>query len=66
MKLSTAYKTAIDSMEKEIRTLNLDANLHEQMGADYPRAISASKQRKKLKTAIEKLQGELTREKAKR
>jgi chaperonin cofactor prefoldin len=59
MKLFTAYRTAIASMENEIKTLNMDANLHELMGADYPKAINASKQRKRLQTAIETLQAEI-------
>ena len=59
MKLSTAYRTAIEAMENEVKTLNMDANLHELMGADYPRAISASKRRHKLNEAIWTLQDEL-------
>ena len=59
MKLSTAYQTAIASMEKEIRTINMDANLHELMGADYPKAVNASKRRHKLNEAIWTLQDEL-------
>jgi hypothetical protein len=59
MKLHTAYRTAIDSMEKEVKTLNMDANLHELMGADYPKAVNASKRRHKLNEAIWTLQDEL-------
>ncbi len=29
MKLHTAYRTAIEAMENEVKTLNMDANLHE-------------------------------------
>ena len=46
-------------MEKEIKTLNLDANLHDLMNADTPHAINASKRRKKLQAAIETFQAEI-------
>ena len=48
----TAFNLAIKYISLGIKKLNIDANLYEQAGADYPRAISASEERKKLKEAI--------------
>lgn len=52
IKRKTAFNLAIKYINLGIRKLNIDANLYERAGADYPRAISASEERRKLKEAI--------------
>jgi hypothetical protein len=47
-----AVRLAIKCMKKEIHLLAMPANLHERYGADFPSAINASKDRKKLREAI--------------
>lgn len=46
---------AIEAMNKEIKMLNFDANLHEWYGADYPAAVNASRRRCELRMAIKAL-----------
>jgi hypothetical protein len=58
MKLKEAVRLAIESIEAEIKTLNFDANVHDQLGADYAAAVKASARRKKLREVIEVLRSE--------
>jgi hypothetical protein len=51
-----AIKLAIQALDQSIRSLAMDANLHEKLGADYPAAIAASKRRKQLREAKRVLQ----------
>jgi hypothetical protein len=60
MKTKQALNIAIHAIEQEIKIYNVDANMYEKLGADYPLAISASKRRKKLRAAIEILKGLLS------
>jgi hypothetical protein len=48
-------RLAIDSMKLEIKGLNINANMHEQYGADEPFCIKASKKRIALHAAIQYL-----------
>ena len=63
MKFSQAIRIAVKAMEARIRTLAVDANLHEQYGAVYLRAASASRERRQLKEAIEVLQNRVSKNK---
>jgi hypothetical protein len=56
MNYSPYIKVAIESMKLEIKSLNVDANLHEIYGADYAAAIKASKRRAELRTAIQRME----------
>lgn len=47
-----AIRVAIEAMQREIRRLSVDANLHEAYGLDSPTAVSASKKRAELRDAI--------------
>ena len=46
-----ALQLAIKALEQVQKPLHVDANFHEQQGADYPLAVSASEQRHKLREA---------------
>ena len=52
------FKGQEPGTEAEIKTLNFDANVHDQLGADYAAAVKASARRKKLREAIEVLRSE--------
>jgi len=43
-----AIKAAIKAMDDKIQDLAVDANLHDIINADYPAAVNASRERKKL------------------
>jgi hypothetical protein len=47
---------AIEAMKREIKSLNVDANLHEKYGADYAAAVQASRRRAELRTAIQRME----------
>lgn len=53
---SQARTIAIRAIEAQIKALAIDANMHERLGATYPRAIQASAERARLRAAIAKLQ----------
>ncbi len=53
MKRAHAIRIAIASIEREIKSIAVDANLHDLYKADYPHAIKASKRRTDLRAAIE-------------
>jgi hypothetical protein len=48
-------QVAIEAMKKEIKSLNVDANLHERYGAEYMAAVQASRRRCELREAIKAL-----------
>jgi hypothetical protein len=52
MKLTQALKLAMVALDKQCKPLAVDANFHDQYGADYPLAVSCSKQRQDLREAI--------------
>jgi hypothetical protein len=52
MDYSPYIKVAIEAMTLEIKSLNVDANLHEIYGAEFSAAIKASKRRSELRKAI--------------
>ncbi len=56
MKLRKAISLAIYALEELQKPLHVDANLHEHYGADYPLAVSASKQRRELREAVKVLE----------
>jgi hypothetical protein len=56
MNRARATTLAIQCIEREIRALAVNANLHDQYGADTPACVEASKRRKELREAIEALQ----------
>lgn len=55
MNRARATTLAIQCIEREIKTLAVHANLHDQYGADTPVCIDASKRRKELREAIDVL-----------
>ncbi len=65
MKPKQAYRIAIKAMERRVKAINFDANLHELIGSEVPSAVNASKERKRLQTAIECLQAEIKGENGK-
>lgn len=50
-----ARKIAIEAIRQQIKTITVDANMHDRLGATYPHAINASKRRKELIEAIDTL-----------
>lgn len=52
MKRARAITLAVAALEREIKSLVFDANLHDVMGATYPYAIKASARRKELREAV--------------
>jgi len=50
-----ATALAIQCLEAEIKRLVVNANLHDQYGADSPARVEASKRRNDLRQAIETL-----------
>ena len=57
MKTPKAIQLALDLIEAEIKTLNVEANLYDMLQADHPAAIKASRKRKELREAITILKG---------
>jgi hypothetical protein len=55
MTQTQAIKLAIGCIEREIKRLAANANLHDMYGADMPACIDASKRRKELRAAIDEL-----------
>lgn len=55
MNRARATALAIAALEREIKAVVFDANLHDLMGAEYPYAVKASERRKELREAIEAL-----------
>jgi len=51
-----ATALAIQCIEREIKALAVNANLHDMMHADTPVCVEASRKRKELREAIEILQ----------
>ena len=49
MTTSQAYTIARDAIQAQIKTLNVEANLHDLHGADHPGATRASKKRAELR-----------------
>ncbi len=49
---ATAIKLAIQALEKEIRRLSVNANLHDMCHADAPVCVEASRKRKELREAV--------------
>lgn len=56
MKPERAMALAIAALEREIKALAVEANLHDLAGARYPVAIRASERRKELRDAVVTLQ----------
>ena len=56
MTRARAITLAIAALEREIKVLAVQANLHDQYGADAPMCVEASKRRTELRAAIEALQ----------
>jgi hypothetical protein len=52
-----ARQLAIAALEREIKALAVDANLHEQFGLSAPHAAEASKRRRELREAVRVLSG---------
>lgn len=52
MNRARATALAIECIEREIKRLAVDANLHDLMHADYPAAVKASARRTELRAAI--------------
>ena len=52
MTTSQAYTIARDAIQAQIKTLNVEANLHDLHGADHPGATRASKKRAELREAL--------------
>lgn len=48
-----------DLVRKRLKKIAVDANLHDWYGAEYPSAMKASKERKKLRALLAKLGDEL-------
>lgn len=51
-----ALRLAIEALEAQARRLAVDARLFEDYGADYPRALRAAKERRRLAEAIKVLE----------
>lgn len=52
-----ARQLAVQALEREIKALAVDANLHERMGLAAPHAVEASKRRRELREAVRVLSG---------
>src|SRR4051812_13197504 len=52
MKHTQAIKLAVEAMEREIKALAVNANMHDMMGMDAPACIADSQRRKDLRAAI--------------
>lgn len=50
-----ARKIAIEAIRQQIKSITIDANMHDRLGATYPHAINASKRRRELLEAIDTL-----------
>lgn len=48
-----------DLVRTRLKKIAVDANLHDRYGAEYPSAVKASKERKKLLTLLAKLGNEM-------
>lgn len=57
MTQTQAFKIAIESMKREMKTIAVDANLYELFGVDNPSAVNAYHRREKLREAIKLLSG---------
>ena len=55
MNRARATALAIKALEEQIQQLAIDANLHDTYSYVIPRTITASKERQKLRAAIEAL-----------
>ena len=55
MKHAQATKIAIQCIEREIKRLAVNANLHDMCHADAPVCVEASRRRKELREVIEAL-----------
>lgn len=55
MNQSQAIKLAIGCIEREIKRLAANANLHDMYGANMPSCVDASKRRKELREVIDEL-----------
>ncbi len=56
MTLLTAVKLAIHALNQQQKNLHYDANMFERCGYDYPQAVSASKERQRMRLAVSLLQ----------
>lgn len=51
-----ALRLGIAALEEIIQSISTDANICDLLGATYPQAINASRQREKLREAIARLE----------